>query len=502
MGKQFVAAALLSLWCQAVAWADAPAETAALPAGVALWKVAGKLGVGAVDRRLVVFDLSDPKNPQKVSERELAGVIVDLRIVDGAVFAVVARTEAAAFQLGPAGQLAEFRASLPEAAAAAGGDKPAVAPEPKPSASAAPSSAPSRNLQLAGKIAKVQRGTVLVDLDEGAAIRPGDALLVRTQRLDRKLNLFSGREEEAVSNAPVAVIEVRQVQGRQAVAELARGDQAEVGDTIEKTDRPLRGTPMFAPRVGYQSWAKATVRPFPNTGAIDFGSLTDIAAGYYWEFLHFQVRAAPVGISIPQAVKAVNAHALVSYQNDMAEFGIGGGYFSHVFEGTYSGECDQSGYGEVATARVDAASGTSRTAYDCKQAGPTFAQHLRLGSVDGLNLRVTNALAVDRGKFRFGYIEASGDLPLSRSLNLFVAGGGSAGLRWGEAGIRTYLRGVGGAETLILTTGLGATSMRSAEIFGRKQGTTDVGGVPVTEYSDGEKSVGGLHIAVGLEVRL
>ncbi|MBI5609418.1 MAG: hypothetical protein HY902_11120 [Deltaproteobacteria bacterium] len=450
--------------------------------GLVLQRTEGKLLVGVTaDHKLVLYDLSDPAAPVKRAERDLGGPVADLKLVDGVVFVAAVRTEVATFSVG-AGRIEPW---LPGAVAAA-----------QPSAPAAAASAKV----LLGKVSTVSRGTALLELDEGTALRPGDAVLVRSQRAEQRMNLLTGKEEAVVSNAPVAVLEVRQVQGQKAVAELARGDEVAPGDTIERTERSPRGVAVFAPRSGYDTWARGIVRLFPNFGDLDVGALVELSGGFYYDWLHVQARLSPIGISVPQAVHAYNAQVLVSYQNDLAEFGLGTGYFSHQFEGESSWDCTNSGY--VAKASSDSSGGTQVQKYNCSQQGPTVAQVLRLGAVDGLHLRLTNTLAIDDGKFRFGYLDGSLDVPLSRNLNLYAAGGGSTGIAWGEGGMRTYLRGVGGRDTLILTTGVGGTSIRTVELYGGTKTSYDAGGGQTVEYwNDRQRSVGGLHIAVGLEWR-
>jgi hypothetical protein len=305
-----------------------------------------------------------------------------------------------------------------------------------------------------------------------------------------------------VSNAPLAVLEVRQIEGNRALAELDRGEEAHPGDTIERTERRPRGVQWSAARTGYSGWARATVRPFPNFGELAVGSLTDLAGGWYWGALHLQARLAPVAVSLPHTSQAYNLQVIASYQSDIAEFGVGTGYFSHTFEGRDEYDCLDAGYGSSVATAKDASGQSEVKVYTCRQAGPSVVQHLRLGSVDGLHVRVTNTLAVDSGRFRFGYLDGSVDVPLSRTLNLYAAGGGSIGMRWGEAGVRTYLRGVGGRDTLILTTGLGGSSIRTTRLFGGESEQVDVGaGQFLTQVVGAERAVGGLHLAIGLEWR-
>ncbi len=462
-------------------WAD---EAPAVPAGLLMHRSEGKLLVGVTaDRKLVLYDLSDPAAPVKRAERELPGPIADLKLVDGVVFVTALRADVSTFSVA-GGHIEPW---LPSAIAAA-----------SPSG---PTGVAAQAKVLLGKVATVSRGTALLELDEGANLRPGDAVLVRSQRTEQRMNLLSGKEENAVSNAPVAVLEVRQVQGSKAVAELARGDEVAPGDTIERTDRTSRGVAVFAPRSGYDMWARGIIRLFPNFGELDVGALTEISGGVYWEWLHVQARLSPIGISVPQAVHAYNAQVLVSYQNDLAEFGIGTGYFSHQFEGESSYDCTNSGYVSKTSSSLDSG-GLEVQKFKCSQQGPTVAQVLRLGAVDGLHLRLTNTLAIDSGQFRFGYLDGSLDIPINRNLNLYAAGGGSTGIAWGEGGMRTYLRGVGGRDTLILTTGVGGTSIRTVDLYGGTKSSYPAGGGQTVEYwTDRQHSVGGMHIAVGLEWR-
>lgn len=512
VGNWLVAAAISCATCVGMpqGWADgtpASTESAAaaaapsLPAGTRHWAMSGTTLVVVTARgSLAVFDARDPRNPQLRSERELEGEVIGLRLSEGVVFAVIARQQVEALAVTSDGKLAPWRPS------AASPDAPAP-----PTATVAASAAPVGTAVQAGtpvaggvlgRVTKVQRGTVLLALDPGQSVKPGDAVLVRSQVRERRMNLFTNREEEVVSNAPLAVLEVRQVEGTQALAELDRGDEAHAGDTIERTDRRPRGAPWYAPRTGYSGWVRSTLRPFPNFGELAVGSLTDLAGGWYWGALHLQARLAPWAVSAPHTTQAYNLQVIASYQSDMAEFGIGTGYFSHNFEGTDEYDCSNSGYASSVAVAKDEASNSEVKVYTCRQAGPSVVQHLRLGSIDGLNVRITNTLAVDSGRFRFGYLDGSLDIPLSRTLNVFASGGGSTGMRWGEAGVRTYLRGVGGRDTLILTTGLGGSSFRTTKQFGGQVQQYDVGGgQKLTQLVDAERAVGGLHLAIGLEWR-
>lgn len=472
--------------------AEAAAAEAVIPSGLTLHRIAGQVLVGATaDGKLVVYDLTDPQTPQKRSERQIDGDILDLKLADGVVFVVAAKQEVQAFSLAGTA-LASYRPSVGMALAM----------------NATESTAEGRTAKMVvGKVSNVREGRLLIELDGSAVVLPGDRLLVRSQQREVRLNLFNDREEESVSNAAVAVIEVRQVQGNKAIADLGRGELADVGDSVEPTDRRANPAPLLAALVGHTAWARATVRPMFNFGKVNVASLTDLSGGWYWNSLHLQARLSPFGVSVPQTVHLTNFHILAGYHNDVAEFAVGGGYFFNRFQARSEYQCDDGGIVALKDESAGASGGNGAVneppRFTCRQAGPSVVQQLRLGSVDGVNLRLTNSLAIDSGKFRFGYLEGSFDFPVARAINLYAAGGGSAGVKFGEVGTRTYFRGVGGRETLILTTGIGGSTMRTNELFGGTAKVYDMGNGPSFSHMEGEEqSVGGLHIAVGLELRL
>lgn len=458
----------------------------AVPADLVIHRVVGTLLVGATAQgKLVVYDVSDSRTPQKRSERDLGAPVVELRLHDGIVFAVVAEQKVEAFTIGDGGQIVAWR-PLPVHVNEATG-----------TADGAPASRAKAARIVLGKVSTLQRGSVLVELEHAGSVRPGDLLLVRSQVKSMRLNLFTGKEEEIVSNAPVATVEVRQVEGVKAIAELNRGDLADVGDTVELAAKERVRTPFGAPRVGYDQYFKVLLRPLFNFGDIDVGSVTELAWGLYRDWLHMEARLAPLGISVPHSVTLANLQLLAGYDADSAEFGIGTGWLRSVY-GAQSWDCDGTTDAEVAVPAPGTGEVLQPRLVQCERGGPTILQYLRLGTVDGLNLRMTNTIVVNGGKFRFGGIDGSIDMPIGRSINLFTAAGGSPSHGFGEFGIRTYLGGVGARETLILTTAVGGSRMVTLERFGG--GVTTVGGF--NSVSDQEQAVGGLHIAVGIEYRM
>lgn len=490
----FVAAVLAGALAATAATASAAADpvptaapaAVAVPADLVLYRIVGDLLVGATaDGRIVTYDIRTPATPQKRSERDAGGSIVDLRVVDGVVFAVVAQHRVEAYTVTAEGQLAPYR---PGATAVAGMPSTPAADRLPVAATAASLDRGSREAgTVIGRIVSSRLGTVLLELDAGASLKPGDLLLVRSQQLQQRVDLLAADRGQVASNAPVAVIEVRQVEGRRAVADLARGDAAHPGDTVEPTTKAQR-SPLFAQRAPYRQWVRLILRPFLNFGEADVATVTEVAGGWNWDRLHLQARLAPVGLSVPHSVRLVNAQFIAGYDAEVAEFGIGTGWFYNTH---YAWTCE-------------GAPTTDFREQPCSRSVPTLLQHLRLGATDGLHLRLTNTVAIERGQFVETAFEGNVDLPLSRELNLYGAGGGGTGetFAWGEAGVRIYARGNGGGGTLVLTTGVGGSMLETSERFGGSDSSIPgCIGSNCDSFTGGSTRLGGLHLTLGGEYR-
>ena len=460
--------------------ASAPvAVDLAVPADVITYRVVGSLLVGTTrSGKLAVYDVANRAAPVRKSETDVGVPIAELRVVDGVVLAVGKDNSVRAFLFGDDGVPVALRWGGLASAGVAG--------------------APRKG--SLGHVLEAKRGSALIELDEGAGVVPGDTLLVRSQSKELKLNPFTGVEEESASNAPTAVIEIIRVEGNRAVAELNRGDVAMTGDTVELNDRRREVSRAFPARSTYNHWFRATLRPMANIGAVDIASLTDLAWGYYGSWYHVQARIGPVGISVPHGVDVFNAHVIFAYSSDLAEFGLGFGYYRESWgtSSVYSGSCDTSA-GLTAVDNPAPGNGVLGRLATCTKSGPSFVQHLRLGAVDGLSLRITNTTVISDG-FRFGYFDGILDIPITRTLNLYGMGGGSTTVGIGEFGVRTYLRGVGGHETLILTTGVGYTTMMTSEMYNAQ--TQTLPGTNTQSLVDGTNALHGPHFAIGVEYRL
>ena len=464
------------LLAQAPAPVSAPASTElAIPPDVVSFRMLGKLLIGVTrSGKLVAYDATDRAAPVRKSETDVGGKVTELRVADGIVLAVTADNRLHAFLFGDDGAATALQL----------GTASTVAATPAP-----------RGPALLGKVVEARRGSVLIEFDAPDMVVPGDKLLVRSQGKELRLNLMTGQEEAMASNAATALVEVTRVDGRRAVADMHRGDVAAVGDTVQAGEKAEPTSMAFPHRGDFHQWARATVRPMLNTAnALDVATLTDIAWGYYRDWYHVQVRIQPFTVSVPHAVDFLNLHAIAAYSSDFAEFGVGFGYFRQSTGATSVYGCNQT-YA-IAAPSIDSTGNTVSNLTTCTASGPSFVQHLRLGAVDGFNIRLTNTTLISSG-FHFGYFDGSMDIPVSRLLNLYLQAGGSTGFGFGEFGVRTYFRGVGGKETLILTTGVGGTGLTTSQMFNAT--TSTIGNY--TDTYGGYNWLVGPHFAVGVEYR-
>ncbi len=90
---------------------------------------------------------------------------------------------------------------------------------------------------------------------------------------------------------------------------------------------------------------------------------------------------------------------------------------------------------------------------------PLIVEVLRIGQLDGLNLAWQSTIASTGSGFKLRSAEATLNLPVSTRFSIFMDGGGGDGFAFGDLGVRSYLGGVGGPGTVILSLGLGLGSI-------------------------------------------
>jgi len=231
------------------------------------------------------------------------------------------------------------------------------------------------------------------------------------------------------------------------------------------TGEPTSESIMAPRRIPFEWRLSFNLRPFLDTGNSSdaVGLLTDAMVAYYFVGAPIRLEAGvePLGLSVGGGVQHNPAIAVldVAYTSAFFEFGIG------------------TGFSVLANSQdLVFSSGPS----NASQVDPLIVQVLRIGQLDGINLIWHSAIASTSGQgFQFRAGEADLNLPITTRVTIFLDGGGGTGYGFGDFGVRTYLGGVGGPGTTIVSLGLGGAVVL-----------------------DGDQTLGGPSLLLGLEFRL
>jgi hypothetical protein len=243
-----------------------------------------------------------------------------------------------------------------------------------------------------------------------------------------------------------AVARLTRVDATRSIALLSRGDWATVGAAVESTSQATTDS-LFAPHTIPFTWRiEAALRPFValNDNTPSAGFLGDLMVQYYFSSVPLRLEAGiePLGLVAGGTEQHNPAIAVldVAYAATYFELGIGAGFSTLANE-------------NICTALV-ACSGNQQV----DVVFPVLTG--RLGAIDGLNLTGTYAVGWAHNGFDFGrVVEGSLNAPLSRRLTLYVEAGGGTGFAYSEVGVRTYLNGLGGPGTVILSGGIGGAGI-------------------------------------------
>ncbi len=393
------------------------------------------LAAGGVE----VVDRSDPQAPRVLGRFAEGRIASRMLIQDNTLVLLESREEATVWSLANPGAPARTGPGREAPPAVA-------APEPAPAlATPAPGPKPAA---ARTRVQSVRGGSVIFEAGEAQGFAVGARVRVLSQRLERRPDLATGEMRDQPSNAVSAVVRIEDAQADRSMARLGRGDVAVAGDVVELTDAPLSESIMFPRRSPFSVLVGFHLRPFlgleAGTAASgtrrSFGLLGDLEATWYADGFPLSVSASvsPVGFSIG----AVEGHYPVTvtgglaYATDWFEIGLGAGAMVGNQGPCFSGPLGPESC-EVNT-------------------GFTINQSLRLGALDGLNLSWRSSIFSRPDRFVFGVGRGAINVPFTRQLGLFGAGGGGEnGWAFGELGLRTYVNGIGARGTVILSASLG-----------------------------------------------
>ncbi|MBZ4374822.1 hypothetical protein [Corallococcus sp. AS-1-6] len=378
----------------------------------------------------------DGASPQLVRRIEEGRRFVRLVVVGQSLLAIEQREEAHAFSLATPEQ------PRPDSLAAALGsarDLTVVTQAPPPHAPP-PTAAPSSTRLT---VTAVHDGDVTLSGGALAGLGEGSRVRVRTQdSREVVLRVIESREDTAI-------------------ARLGRGENVRVGDTAVVTDAPATARLFFpepgVPRLRYGFHA----RPFLALDAKTREGQSARAGGLLLDAfiawrpgdlpLVLSAQLDPVGFGLGTGLRHSpgSAYVAAAYSTDFLEVGIGMGALFGQKECSTQFDFDPNTYEPI----------NPRTVCD-SNAGVSFQQVLRLGALDGFHLAWNSAILSRDNQFRFGSGRGEVQVPLTPSLSLFGAGGGSAsGWNFGELGVRSFIKGTGGSGTTVLSASLGVVSL-------------------------------------------
>lgn len=350
---------------------------------------------------------------------------------------------------------------------------------------AGPAAAPSVDLfRGRGRVLGVKDGTVVIEGGTAAGFHVGEHVRIRRPGKLSAADAVAKAAGMSAEGSVSAVVSLERVEGDRSVAQLGRGDSAEVGDVIEATGEPTTAS-IVAPGAVPFSWRlQFALRPFVNLNSSSnaVGLLTDAMVSYYFAEAPVRVEAGiqPLGLAAGGGSQhnPLIAVADVAYTDTYFELGIGTGF---ALLQPVPGVCFATG-GFTNNNACNQSNGST-------EADPLVVETLRLGALDGLNVSGMAAIGSSSGTFSSsgsagGFVvrsvRAELNLPVATHFSLYLAGGGASNTyAYGELGARTYLNGVGGPGTLIVSGGLGGAGL-----------------------SDGSQSLSGLSLALGFELRL
>lgn len=213
---------------------------------------------------------------------------------------------------------------------------------------------------------------------------------------------------------------VEKVTSSELIVEIGMSEKVAVGDEVWTTTKPVTGS-LMAPPLGDYTWAWGLdLKPWLGLNQSDSGLLLQgfVSMRSDWGRFVASVQPAviPLGSRTPGAVDAtIGAHAVFKY----AEFGLALG---------------------VATMNEHFANPPGT--------GLVMMPSLRLGTEDGLHVRLAPSFVVHRKEYRFGSFRIQGQIPIAWGTSLLLGGGGGdSGYYVFDLGLRRLLVGNGGAGT-------------------------------------------------------
>ena len=312
-----------------------------------------------------------------------------------------------------------------------------------------------------GEVKAVRDGVVIIQGGTQQGFELGqDVAIFSTRKLSAK-EAFAKEAGMTTAGEITAVVRLERVEASESLATLGRGDSADPGDTVWATREPPSAS-VAAPHWIPFNWRMGTMlRPylgFNGGGTHPVGLLADVYLDYYVKEvpLRLEVGLLPFGLVAGSTFQhnPLILDGTLAFYSPYLEVGLGGGV------------------SVVAT-------GSQPLTPCCNTVVGTFDQSARFGALDGFNFTWHSAIGWAPSGFEVAMASGAINIPLATRLTLYFDGGGGEGFAYTDLGLRTYVGGLGGPGTVILTGGIGFASI-----------------------SDDNETVQGPSLLLGLELRL
>jgi hypothetical protein len=268
----------------------------------------------------------------------------------------------------------------------------------------------------------------------------------------------------------VAGVRLDRVEADRSLGSYGRGDDPKPGDLVIATNDATTAN-LAGPRTIPFDWQfDLDVRPFLGVGTqgYPFGMLIDLSAAYYFQDipLRVQVGLVPIGFVVGgnAPYNPITFDATLAFYSQFFEIGFGGGFSS-----------------------VPVAFPPALEPQSADTQG-TIDQSVRLGAIDGVNFIWFSAIGYGTTSFDLASARGQLNIPITTRLTMGFEGGGGRGFAYGDFALRTYVGGLGGPGTFILSGGLGGAAAIDNSSTDTNHGTTT--------------SVGGPCLVLGIEARL
>lgn len=316
---------------------------------------------------------------------------------------------------------------------------------PPPTAAPPPPPAPAdRRIRVTEK----REDGVIIEASEVGVLAEGQHIAfypeVKTEAPDDVLRRLSLR------GRPLAIGRVDRVAGLRGRIWLGLNEEVPVGTHGEETGAPTTDSTFAPPRAAGLWHAGFVLRPLLVMDELGAGVFADVRVGYRFEVpFHVEAVLSPVAFASAKPGLAVPFGGFVSASFDTRLFEVGLGIGGQTVNDPDFG--------------LDRGTGT------------LIAQRLRIGAVDGAHIEGFSYVVLFHSEFEFSSVRVEGQIPVGTRFWLLAAGGGGTlGLGYGEAGLRTLLSGNGLAGSFFLTVTVGGVHIfESCNAI--VQGCTEIG---------------------------